>query len=162
MLIPFFYNMLLFSTSGSVRVPSRTPISNVEVNNIGLAGQACFIQRIVVKTAIKSNVFFTQPNLVLKQNYRSLKRNRLKTFRALGRCCAYPLHISQVYRVHGNVEYNRHFAFVDCDDITNTSSHSFDKFMFELDVSLPLVTKKLLKKTVEATSVMYKLYNIKI
>ena len=46
--------------------PCRTPISNVGVNNVGSADQAGFTQWIVVKTAIKSLCFFTEPNLVPK------------------------------------------------------------------------------------------------
>ena len=42
----------------------RTLISNAEVNDIGLASPARFIQRIVVKTLIKSLHLFMQPNLV--------------------------------------------------------------------------------------------------
>ena len=34
-------------------LPGRASISNVEVSNIGSAGQADFTQRIVVKTVIK-------------------------------------------------------------------------------------------------------------
>ena len=51
------------------RRPAGPLISNVEVNNIGSAAQAGFAQWTIVKTVIKNLCFFTQPNLIPKQNY---------------------------------------------------------------------------------------------
>ena len=46
--------------------------------------------------------------------------------------------------------------------ISATSFRSFDNLLFKFNVSLPLVTGKLLQKTVDVNNVTYKLYNIKI
>ena len=61
-----------------------------------------------------------------------------------------------------HVKYNRHSSYVECNDISTRSIRSFDNLLFKFNVSLPLVTGKLLQKTVAANNVTYKLYNIKI
>ena len=46
--------------------------------------------------------------------------------------------------------------------ISTRSIRSFDNLFFKFNVSLPLVIGELLQKTVDVSSVTYKLYNIKI
>ena len=60
-----------------------------------------------------------------------------------------------------NSKYSRHFSYVECNDISTRSIRSFDNLFLEFNVSLPLVTGELLQKTVDVSSVTYKLYNIK-
>ena len=76
-----------------------SPISNVEIENINLAGQPIFNQCIVVKTVKKVRVF-QYPNLVLTQNYRLLKCNRLKKTLLELRIA---LHVSKMYRGTDNI-----------------------------------------------------------
>ena len=57
------------------RCPAECPLCNVEVNNIGSAGQGSFTQRIVVKTAIEF-VFFHIAKSRSKTKLSFMKRNR--------------------------------------------------------------------------------------
>ena len=47
-------------------------------------------------------------------------------------------------------------------NISIRSLRSFDNLLFKFNVSLPLVTGRLLQNTVDVNKVTYKLYNIKI
>ena len=57
-------------------------------------------------------------------------------------------------------KYSRHSSYVKCNNISIRSLCSFDNLLFKFNVSLPLVTGKLLQNTVDVNNVTYKLYNI--
>ena len=60
------------------------------------------------------------------------------------------------------IKYSRHFSLVNYIDIINIFSCFFDNFIGKLDVSLPLVTWKLLQSTVDIiTNVTYHMLNKK-
>ena len=67
----------IYKKAGFAGIAPRARIGNVEIKNIGSAGQGGFTQCIVVRTVTEVYVFLTEPNLVPRHNCRLLK-GRLK------------------------------------------------------------------------------------